>query len=497
MVNQQDCQVTTVENLKSEEWRLNNLYWVKDKRDKKVKFKLNWAQKLFYQGMWYLSIILKARQLGMTTFIQIFMLDRCLFNSNINAGVIAHNREDAQKFFKDKIKFAYDNLPDVLKARIPATNDAAGELTFSNGSSIRVGTSLRSGTYQYLHISELGKIAARYPDKAEEIRTGSLNTVASGQFVFIESTAEGDYGDFYDMCQTAMHKQESLTKLDYKFFFFPWWKHPDYVLEGEVSTPEDVDAYFAKLEQNGIKLSSDQKAWYVKKKETQKNKMSREYPSTPDEAFEQISEFAVYGKEIGKVIEDGRLCSLPIDGTPVDLFFDIGKSTKAPTTCVWFMQDKDPWFDFIDYYQESLKPVSTYVRDIKSKGYNLGRWFIPHDGDSQKDYDIQTFKTRLISAGVPENDIVVVPVVDRVQTGIDLTKDKFSACRFDKDRTKDGFKALKAYRYSFDERKGTFGDPIHDWASHPSDSLRQFGQGYEKFEDDGFKDIEYKEEFVA
>lgn len=416
------------------------------------------------------------------------MLDRCLFNSNINAGVIAHNRDDAQKFFKDKIKFAYDNLPGQLKSMRPAANDSAGELSFNNGSSIRVGTSLRSGTYQYLHISEFGKVCAKFPDKAEEIKTGALNTVEAGQFVFIESTAEGDYGDFYDMCmQYKDYPQDQLTKMDYRFFFFPWHSHPDYILDEAVDIPADLISYFYDLESaNDFSLSEAQKAWYSKKKITQKNKMKQEYPSTPEEAFEQISEYAVYGKEIGNVIETGRLCSLPVHaGKPVDLFLDIGKSKKTPTTAIWFMQDNDPWHDFIDFYQETLKTVAEYVADVRAKGYNIGRWFIPHDADKQLDYDIKTFKTRLIEAGVSEDSIVVIDRIDRLETGIDMMKAAFPVCRFDKNRTSDGWKALKAYRYSWDERKAIMGEPVHDWASHPADSIRQYAQGYVKVNDIG------------
>lgn len=471
----------TVENIKSEKWRLNNLYYVKDENGNKVKFKLNWAQKLFYVGLWYLNIVLKARQLGMTTFIQIFMLDRCLFNSNINAGVIAHNREDAQKFFKDKIKFAYDNLPDILKKTVTASNDSANELSFSNGSSIRVGTSLRSGTYQYLHISEFGKICAKYPDKAEEIVTGALNTVHSGQFIFIESTAEGDYGRFYDMCQDAM-REETLSKLDYKFFFFPWYEHPSYRIDDEIQVPPDDQLYFIELEKSfNIKLDDQQKAWYSKKKKTQKNKMKQEYPSTPDEAFEQISEFAIYGEEIGRIIQEDRLTQLPVNpNKPINIFMDIGRSTKTESTSAWFMQQNGPWYDFIDYYQNQLKPVEVYVNDIKAKGYTIGKWYLPHDADNQTDYSMKTFKMRLIDAGVPERDIIIVPRVDFVRTGIDMTKEKFSSCRFDEKKTKEGWKAIKAYKYSWDERKAVMGEPVHDWASHPSDAFRQFGQGFKE-----------------
>lgn len=471
-------QMSTVSDIKSQYWRLNNLYFIKDKQGRKVKFRFNWAQEALYSGMWYLNIVLKARQLGMTTFIQMFMLDTCLFNSNVNSGVIAHTRDDAQKFFKDKIKFAYDNLPQAIRDERPATNDSAGELMFSNGSSIRVGTSLRSGTLQYLHVSEFGKVCAKFPDKAEEIITGALNTVAAGQFVYIESTAEGDYGHFYDMCMQCLSDiGEELTELDYKLFFFPWYEHPGYRIDASIQIPQDLETYFEELESQDIKLDSKQKAWYSKKRATQKGKMKQEYPSTCSEAFEQVSEFAVYGEEIGSVIEDGRRITLPVSSKPVDIFFDIGKSTKAETTCVWFMQHNDPWHDFIDYYQNQLRPVGTYISEIRSKGYNIRSWYIPHDAD-QKDYSMETFKTRMISAGVAENDIIVVPRVDRVSTGIDKMKGLFSSCRFDDIKTAAGWKALKAYKYAWNERKAVMGEPVHDWASHPSDAIRQFAQGY-------------------
>ena len=83
----------------------------------------------------------------------------------------------------------------------------------SNNSSIRVGTSLRSGTLQYLHISEYGKLCAQFADKAREVRTGALNTFQAGQVVFIESTAEGKEGHFFEMCETAQAKQRMGTHL--------------------------------------------------------------------------------------------------------------------------------------------------------------------------------------------------------------------------------------------------------------------------------------------
>ena len=161
-----------------------------------------------------------------------------MFNSNIRAGTIAHRLDDVRVIFRDKVKFVYDNLPEVLKLACPIIRDSADELVFANNSSIRVSTSMRSGTLQYLHISEYGQLYARYPEKAREIRTGALNTVQAGQVVFIESTAAGKEGHFFDLCEQAQSKQRMgtpLTPLDFKFHFFPWWRCPDYEIDPAVS----------------------------------------------------------------------------------------------------------------------------------------------------------------------------------------------------------------------------------------------------------------------
>ena len=162
----------------------------------------------------------------------------------------------------------------------------------SNNSSIRVGTSLRSGTLQYLQISEYGKLCAQFADKAREVRTGALNTLQAGQVVFIESTAEGKEGHFFEMCETAQAKQRMgtrLTPLDFKFHFYPWWREPTYELDPEgVVIGDDLRKYFDKLEScNGIQLSDRKRAWYSKKMRTAPEQ-KREYPSTSEEVIRGV-----------------------------------------------------------------------------------------------------------------------------------------------------------------------------------------------------------------
>lgn len=215
-------------------WRMNNLYHIKDKDGKQVLFKMNWMQEDLYWNMHNFNLILKARQLGCTTFVALYFLDACLWNSNLNAAIIADLAKNTREIFIDKVKYAYDHLNPVIKSLVQAYRDSATEMRFSNGSVFRVSTSLRSGTVQLLHISEFGKICRESPQKAQEIIAGAINCVQVGQFITIESTAEGRDGHFYRMVREAQEKQDKglpLGPLDFKLFFYPWWKEISYSLD--------------------------------------------------------------------------------------------------------------------------------------------------------------------------------------------------------------------------------------------------------------------------
>ena len=90
----------------------------------------------------------------------------------------------------------------------------------------------------------------------------------------------------HDLCEAAQVKRRTdtpLTPLDFKFFFFPWWKAPEYAIDPwRVVIGEPMQKYFATLEATeGIHLTPSQRAWYQKKAETQLADMRREYPSKP------------------------------------------------------------------------------------------------------------------------------------------------------------------------------------------------------------------------
>ncbi len=234
-----------------------------------VPFRPNRVQRRLISKLWHRNVILKARQLGFTTLVAILWLDHALFIENQRCGIIAQDREAAEAIFRDKVKLAYDHLPAALKAIMPLARDSASELLFGhNNSSIRVATSMRSGTIHRLHVSEFGKICAKFPDKAKEVVTGSLPAVPLGGITIIESTAEGREGEFFRMTQKAMavaQQGKELTERDCRFHFFPWWEAPEYRVEARsvLMTQKDRE-YFERIESLiGQDLEPEQRAWYV------------------------------------------------------------------------------------------------------------------------------------------------------------------------------------------------------------------------------------------
>lgn len=495
-----------IERLSDWRWRLDNLYWITDKEGCESKFRLNWAQEALFRSMHFLCVILKARQLGFSTFILVFMLDVCLFNANRRCGIVDVKMDDAKKKL-EKIKFAYKRLPAWLKQAVPVTTANATTIEFANGSSIEVGTSHRGGTLQYLHVSELGKIAAKYPEKAREIRTGALNTVQAGQVVWIESTAEGQEGDFFDLCQTAQAKQRMgapLTALDFKFFFFPWWKAPEYTISPDgVIIPKKFAEYFQRLKkEHQITLTAGQMAWYVKKAETQLDDMKREYPSTPEEAFEASVEGAIFGPQMEAAELDGRIGRFPaIPGIPVHTFWDIG---RRDYTSIWFCQilleeDGLPRIRVVGFYQNCLTGMPHYVERcfgtehaqkhfpqelfaggdkglFAENGWKRGFDFFPHDAKVIEWGSNRSRIEQLNSAGFNPKLGTELSLHD----GINASRATLGVCEFDEEATTEGRKVLKNYRWEWDDKLGAWktGTERHDVNSHGAAAFRTLGTSW-------------------
>jgi len=303
------------ELIKNKRWRLNNLYWIITKDGKKEVFTMNRAQRHFFDTYidipkpYHRHIILKSRQLGFTTFIDLNELDEILFNTNKEGIIIAHKLEDATEIFDKKIDFAIRNMADEVKGaffklnrnsarKIQVIMDYGSEE--GSTSSIAVGVSGRSGTYHYVHISEFAKMCVMFPKRAEEVETGTFPAVPFDGFIFIESTAEGMAGRFYEMFNENWLRRDSITAQLSQVMFMPHfynWQYDDMEMKkiyectptdkmdeceidwGEYQkeynlTDLEITYYYMKWLQFGGKNGTDA----VKK-------LKQEYPTTPEEAF--------------------------------------------------------------------------------------------------------------------------------------------------------------------------------------------------------------------
>ena len=126
-----------------------------------------------------------------------------------------------------------------------------------------------------------------YPDKAVEVITGSIPAVPLNGILIIESTAEGQDGEFYNITQRAKALFDAGTELSMRGL--SWL--------GNIKFTDRDNQYFERIEaQINRQLTIEQRAWYIATREADfsgsEEKMWQEYPSTPEEAFQQSTEDA-------------------------------------------------------------------------------------------------------------------------------------------------------------------------------------------------------------
>lgn len=457
-------------NLADKEWRLNHLYTIKDRDGNKIPFVMNRVQSEFFHNMHTRNIILKARQLGFSTFINIFMLDSMLFNNYTACGTTADSLDNAKKLLR-KIDFAYENLPESLRANITQRlTNSTQSMSFDNGSNIDVGVSMRSDTKQIVHISELGKISVRTPEKSQEIKSGTLNSVAVDGVVFIESTAEGMGGLFYDMVQEAKNNKNP-SKMEFKLFFFPWWKEKQYSTDAEVVIPQRLENYFDRLKHEyGIELSQSQKNWYYLKEKEQGDAMKKEFPSYVDEAFEQSTEGVVYQRQIANAYNFERIgaFNLRLD-LPVYTVWDLGygDNTAIITFQVVNKRPRVLWYDE-GCHEELPYYVSTLKERANKYGFAYGDLYLPHDGSHGS-------LTGKISEQLKAHgfNVVIMPRDADLISAIVDAKQLFHIVDFNEKTSGELLKHLGAYCYEWNEKLGVWKkEPRHDEHSHGADAFR-------------------------
>lgn len=498
-------------------WRLNNLYWIENKSGGIQRFRMNAAQTRLHHNLWYRNVVLKARQLGISTYVALLMLDSCLFSPNFHAGIIDKTLPDAEQKL-EKLRFAWEHLDylpphadnrdralaylgSVIKQYSgsckrnewhPVT-DARTRLGFVNGSDIRLGTTLRGGTLQLLHVSELAHVSVHAPWRAREIRTGAINTVPAEGRIILESTHEGGrYGVNYEMTSRAMtnHDRDNLSPLDFRFFFFSWFDNPDYALSGSAAGAEEYAEYFDKLASDyGLELSARQKNWYARMARTMGPAMRQEYPSTPDEAFSTGNESAIYGAQLTRLREQGRIgveFNYRSD-EPLYTAWDLGLSDHTAIWLVQFYGGNVYWLDHYAANQLPLEHYADYMLSWQRRYGPISTHFLPHDA-AHRDPHGHSYVDSLARCGI--HSVRVVPRTPDIWRGINalrklLVRSWFHSCtlvqRLNSAGVSEpsGVTCLEMYRTADDGSGSSREFPVHDAASHSADAARMFAEACE------------------
>lgn len=465
-------------------WRIRNLYSIVNDDASEIAFVPNAEQELLLRRLHNRNLILKARQMGFTTEIALLGLDQSMFNRNYTASIIAHTKTDAEKIFRNKVKKGYESLPRLVRDMCPVRNMSASEIVFENGSSISVSTSNRGGTTQFLHVSEMGKISRKYPEKAAEIVSGAIESVPLGGLLFVESTAEGRTGWFYESVMEARRRAAQGSKdtpLDLRLHFYPWWKKHGYRLNPEGVVLTDTDRkYFAELMAKcGLRFDREQMAWYVKKRATLKDLMLREYPSTEDEAFQASVDGMIYAQEMKVLRLLGRIGRVELrPELVVNTFWDLGVNDR---NSIWLHQRVGTMNRFLRFFQDHNKGMRHYWQLLEGwrieNGAKWGKHYLPHDGNQRlQGAEIKTRKEILEELGA--HNVEIVPRISDLNTGIDLVKGMFGEVEIDEEGCAEGIESLDNYSWKWDEQVGDWSREPHKLHSHGADAFRQWAQAY-------------------
>ena len=466
-------------------WRLDNLYWILDDKGREVRFRLRPAQLEFLNNLHNWNLILKARQVGYTTVVSLLQLDQCIFNKGYKAVTIADTLQSATEIFRTKIAYPWMKLPEVIRKNLPLKSESNTEYVWASGSSIGTTTSARGGTLQSLHVSEYGKICAKFPEKAIEIVTGSFPAVTlDGGMIFVESTAKGQGGKFFDMTMGALRKQQAgtpLTPLDFRLHFYPWWRKETNRLpiQHVLLTQANVDYFLRLAIEHQVVLDDEQKAWYAKTEETLGDDMKAEHPSYPEEAFEVAIAGAIFAKEMALLRRNGMIGGYPWEPRKkVNTFWDLGLS-KGNATAIWCHQRIQGRNRLIHYMEGEGEGLGYYVNKLNSLGFVWGTDYLPHDAVARKAaVEIHSAKSVLYDLGRTMQRIV--PRVPFKNTGIEALRSFLMTCEIDAKGCVDGIKGLDGYQREWDEKASRWSDnPLHNWASNAADSLMGGAQGYE------------------
>jgi hypothetical protein len=227
---------------------------VRTRAGRTARLRANAVQQAFEERRGERNIVLKARQMGLTTWTAARFFLKTITHPGTLTLQVAHTQEAAEEIFQIVHRFV-DRLPEVMREGLLKTSRTnVRQIVFPEiDAQYRVVTAGdrnagRGLTVQNLHCSEL----ARWPGDPAETLAGLRAAMAPGAELILESTPDGVGGCFYDEWQKA--EETGMVK-----HFFPWWMERRYRAEAvdEASLTDEERALMGRrkldLEQIGYR----------------------------------------------------------------------------------------------------------------------------------------------------------------------------------------------------------------------------------------------------
>jgi hypothetical protein len=211
------------------------LLWVRDRRGKQVQLKPNRAQLEYERRRGQSNIVLKARQMGISTWVAGRFFLKTITQPGTLTVQVAHTQAAAEGIFRCVHRFLR-RLPPVWRDGALRTGRAsARQIVFpALDSEYRVETAGdrnagRGATIQNLHCSEV----ARWPGDPQETLAGLRAALPAAGELVLESTPNGADGCFFEEWQKVGSVDDGKSLVGH---FFPWWWEPEYNAEATAQT---------------------------------------------------------------------------------------------------------------------------------------------------------------------------------------------------------------------------------------------------------------------
>lgn len=187
------------------------------------------------------------------------------------------------------------------------------------------------------------------------------------------------------------------------------------------------------------------------------------------------SQGAILAKWIGRAERDGRVnddVSFDPDGAPLEISADLG---FRDTASFWYWQRKPGGFSVLKYDADTGLDADDWIPRIQENirnidGAKLGRIWLPHDARAKTFQSKYTTIDRFVTA-FGADKVAIVPQSKKLDQ-INAARNVVPRCEFHRTNCEAGIDGLIAWEYSYNEETGVFSrEPLHNWASHPSDAF--------------------------